>query len=103
MAKEDNSILFGVGLLTGILGGILGAVLYAPKSGKETREELKKSITTLAQKHAPEIKKAKKQALCSIDMMRYKLEKRYNELNNMLKAKQLAKAKELETCDYDFN
>ncbi len=103
MSKEDNSIAFGLGLLAGILGGITAAVLFAPKSGEETRAELKEAITEFAQKHAPEIKEAKKQALESLDMMKYKLERQYNKINEHIKAKQLAKAREREDMSYDFN
>lgn len=103
MSKDDNSIIFGMGLLAGILGGVAAAILYAPKSGKETREDVKNYINDFAQKHAPEIKEAKKQALESLDMMKYKLEKQYNKINEHIKAKQLAKAREREDRSYDFN
>jgi len=43
--KSDNSFL--TGLLAGAaIGGII-ALLYAPKSGKETREQLKKKFSEL--------------------------------------------------------
>lgn len=103
MSKDDNSIIFGMGLLAGILGGVTAAILFAPKSGKETREELKNFVNDFAEKHAPEIKEAKKQALESLDMMKYKLEKQYNKINEHIKAKQMAKAKEMEDRSYDLN
>ncbi len=103
MSKEDNSISFGMGLLAGVIGGVVAAILYAPKSGAETREEVKNCINEFAQKHAPEIKEAKKQALESLDMMKYKLEKQYNKINAHIKAKQMAKAREMEDRSYDFN
>lgn len=103
MSKEDNSISFGMGLLAGVVGGVVAAILFAPKSGKETREELKEFANDFAQKHAPEIKEAKKQALQSLDVMKYKLEKQYNKINEHIKAKQMAKAKEKESMSYDFN
>lgn len=103
MSKEDNSISFGMGLLAGVLGGVIAAILYAPKSGEETREDVKVFVDEFAQKHAPEIKEAKKQALESLDMMKYKLEKQYNKINEHIKAKQMAKAKEMEDKTYDFN
>ncbi len=102
MSKDDNSIIFGMGLLAGVVGGIVAAILYAPKSGKETREELKTIVNDFAQKHAPEIKEAKKQAMESLDMMKYKLEKQYNKINDHLKAKQMAKAKRMEDRSYDY-
>ncbi len=102
MSKDDNSIIFGMGLLAGVVGGMLAAILYAPKSGKETREELKTFVNDFAEKHAPEIKEAKKQAMESLDMMKYKLEKQYNKINDHIKAKQMAKAKRMEDRSYDY-
>ena len=103
MSKKDNSLVFGLGLLAGVVGGVLAGVLLAPKSGEETRKELKEAVSEVAQKCAPELREAKKQALCSIDMIRYKIEKKYNKICNSLKAKQLAKAKTIENDEYDFN
>lgn len=103
MSEKNNSISFGVGLLAGVVGGILAGVLYAPKPGEESRSELKEVIADLAEKHSPEVKEAKKQALESIDLVKYKLERQYRKLNHMLKSKKLQKAKELEDTEYDFN
>ncbi len=103
MSKEDSSISFGVGLLMGVVGGVIAAILYAPKSGEETRKDVENVITDMAQKYTPEIQEAKRQALTSIDVMKYKLEQQYNKLNDSIKAKQIAKAKEKEYSDYDVN
>jgi gas vesicle protein len=103
MSEKNNSISFGMGLLAGVLGGIIAGVLYAPKPGEESRKELKEVIADLAEKHSPEVKEAKKQALESIDLIKYKLERQYRKLNYMLKSKKLQKAKELEDNEYDFN
>ena len=103
MSKEDSSISFGVGLLFGVVGGVIAAILYAPKSGEETRKNVENVITDLAEKYTPEIQEAKKQALTSIDVMRYKLEQQYNKINETIKAKQIAKAKQKETNEYDVN
>lgn len=103
MSKEDNSVVFGIGLLAGVVGGIIAGILLAPKPGEETRKEVEEVIVDLAQKHAPEIQEAKRQALTSIDMMKYNVEKKYNKLSEALKARQLAKAKEKESTDYDLN
>lgn len=101
--SKKNSISFGLGLLAGVVGGILAGVLYAPKSGEESRSKLKEVATDLAEKHSPEVKEAKQQALESIDLVKYKLERQYRKLNHMLKSKKLQKAKELEDTEYDFN
>ena len=103
MSKEDSSISFGVGLLLGVVGGVIAAVLYAPKSGEETRKDVENVITDLAQKYTPEIKEAKRQAMTSIDVMRYRLEQQYNKINETIKAKQIAKAKEKESNDFEIN
>ena len=103
MAKEDNSVSFGLGMLIGVVGGVIAAVLYAPKSGEETRKDVAEVITDMAQKYTPEIKEAKRQALTSIDVIRYRLEQQYNKISDSIKAKQLAKAKEKEPSDFEIN
>ena len=103
MSKEDNSVCFGIGVLLGVVGGVISAVLYAPKSGEQTRKELENVVTDIAERYAPEIQEAKKQALTSIDVMRYKLEREYNKISDSIKAKQIAKAKEKESVDYEVN
>ena len=103
MSKEDNSIAFGVGLLAGVIGGVIAAILYAPKSGEETRKNVENAVSNLAEKYTPEIQEAKKQALTSIDVMRYRLEQQYNKINDTIKAKQIAKAKEKESNEFDIN
>lgn len=103
MSKEDSSISFGVGLLAGVVAGVIAAVLYAPKSGEETRKDVENVITDFAQKYTPEINEAKRQALTSIDVMRYRLEQQYNKINETIKAKQIAKAKQKESIDYEVN
>lgn len=101
--SEKNSTSFGLGLLAGVVGGIIAGVLYAPKSGEKSRNEVKEVITDLLEKHSPEINEAKKQALESIDLVKYKLERQYRKINHILKSKKLQKAKELEDIEYDFN
>ena len=103
MSKNNNSISFGLGLFAGVVGGILAGVLYAPKTGEESRKELKEAAVELAQKHSPEVNDAKKQALESIDLVKFKVERQYRKLNHVLKSKKLQKAKELEDTEYDFN
>ena len=103
MSKKDKSFGFAMGILGGIVGGIIAGILYAPKSGKETREDIKDCVKTLAETHAPHIEYAKKQAMESIDLVKFKIEKQYNKINEHIKAKQMAKARELEDRSYDFN
>ncbi len=103
MSKEDSSISFGMGLLLGVVGGVIAAVLYAPKSGEETRKNVENAVTDVASKCAPSILEARRQALTSIDVMKYRLEQQYNKINDTIKAKQLAKAKEKEINDFEVN
>ena len=102
MCKDKSSIGFGVGLILGVVGGIVAGVLYAPKSGEEMREKVKETVCDLAEKHSPAVNEAKKQALESIDLLKYKLEKQYKKFSNMLKSKKMRKAKELEASEFDF-
>ena len=104
MSKENSSICFGLGLLAGVLGGIAAGILFAPCPGEEMREKVKDTVYDLAEKYSPEVQEAKKQALESIDLLKYKLEKQYKKFGNMLKSKKMRRAKELEDInDYDFN
>jgi len=103
MSKNNNSISFGLGLFAGVVGGIIAGILYAPKPGEESRTKLKDAVSELAEKHSPEVKEAKQQALESVDLIKYKLERQYRKLSHMLKSKKLQKAKELEDTEYDFN
>ena len=105
MCEEDkSSVNFGLGLIAGMLGGIVAGVLFAPCPGSEMREKVRDTVCDLAEKYSPEVTEAKKQALESIDLLKYKLEKQYKKFADMLKSKKLRKAKELEDInDYDFN
>ena len=104
MCKEKSSIGFGLGLLAGVLSGIAAGILYAPCPGEEMRAKVKDTLCDLAEKYKPEAQEAKKQALESIDLLKYKLEKQYKKFGNMLKSKKMRRAKELEDVnDYYFN
>jgi len=94
--KHDNSFAFALGILGGVVGGVIAGLLLAPKSGEETREDLRKAADELSEKYSPEIKEAKKQAMQLIENSKCKVEKKYKEFNDSMKAQKLAKAKELE-------
>lgn len=100
---RNKSFMFGMGLIAGVVGGIVAGVLYAPKSGEESRRELKEAACELYEKHSPAIQEAKKQALENIDLMKYKLERQFRKFNNMIKSKKLLKAKELEEMEDEYN
>ena len=101
--SKNKTFAFGLGLLAGVVGGIIAGVLYAPKPGEESRRQLKDAACELYEKHSPEIKEAKKQALENIDLMKYKLERQFRKFNNMVKSNKLQKAKELEEADDSFD
>lgn len=101
--SKKGGFSFGFGLIAGVVSGIIAGVLYAPESGEKSREKLKDTATDIAEKHSPEIKEAKKQAMESLDLAKYQLERQFRKLTHMLKSKKLQKAKELEDTDYDFN
>ena len=94
---EDGSFGFARGILAGMVGGIVAGILFAPKSGEESRKELKETIDELKEKYSPEIVQAKEQAMNAIKGSKEKIEDAYRKFNDYLKARQLAKAKNNET------
>ncbi len=100
--SKNKTLAFGLGLIAGVVGGIIAGVLYAPKPGEESRRQLKDAACELYEKNSPAIKEAKKQALESVDLAKYKLERQFRKLNNMIKSNKLQKAKKLEEADDDF-
>ena len=74
MSKEKSSIGFGLGLLAGVVGGIVAGILYAPCPGSEMRAKVKDTVCDLAEKYSPEVEEAKKQAMESVDLLKYKLD-----------------------------
>jgi len=99
---RNKSMAFGLGLIAGVVGGIIAGVLYAPKPGEESRKQLKDAACELYEKNAPAIQEAKKQALESVDLAKYKLERQFRKFNNMVKSNKLHKAKKLEEVSDDF-
>lgn len=102
MSKND-SVGFGLGILAGVLGGVILGVLYAPKSGEETRKELKEAVNKIAEENGPRLKKMKEDAVNQFEVLRCKLENNYNKFNNKIKAEKMAKAKSKEENNYEFN
>lgn len=99
---KNKTLAFGLGLMAGVVGGIIAGVLYAPKPGEESRRQLKDAACEFYEKNSPAIHEAKKQALESVDLAKYKLERQFRKLNNMIKSNKLQKAKELEEAENDF-
>ena len=101
--KNDSSFCFAMGILAGVVGGIVAGVLLAPKPGAESRRELKEAIDELKEKYSPDVIQAKEQAMNAIKRSKEKIEDAYAKFNDYLKAKQMAKAREMEDRSYDFN
>ena len=95
--KDDNSFGFAMGILAGVVGGIGAGILLAPKSGEESRKDVKEAFDNLREKYSPEIINAKEQALEAIRSSKDKVEDAYKKFNDYLKARQMAKAKNNET------
>lgn len=102
MSKKDSSIGFAIGILAGVVGGIAAGILFAPKSGEESRRELKDTYDDLMQKYSPEITLAKKQAMDMIKSSKEKIEDTYKKFNDNLKAQKLAHAKNCEIDVYEI-
>ena len=102
MCKKDNSLCFAIGILAGVVGGIAAGILFAPKSGEESRRELKDAYEDLMQKYSPEITQAKKQAMEMIKSSKEKIEDTYKKFNDNIKAQKLAHAKNCEIDVYEI-
>ena len=98
MAKEkNNSIGFGLGLLTGMIGGIVAAILLAPKSGEDTRADLATKAIAIKNNLPKRIESAKKKSIRSIERTKASLESIIEDIQDSLKAKKMANAKILES------
>jgi gas vesicle protein len=96
MSCNNKAFAFGMGLIAGVVGGIVAGILYAPKSGEESRRELKEAAEKLYEKHAPAIQEAKQQAAEAIEITKYKLERQFKKINSAIKSDKMLKAKEAE-------
>ena len=103
MSKNECSTSFGIGILAGVIGGVVLGVLLAPKSGEETRKELKDAACKIATENMPKFKKVKEKAKNQFELFKCKVEECYNKFNDKIKAQRLAKAKSKEADNYDFN
>src|SRR5574344_1347886 len=101
--SDNKAFAFSMGLIAGVVGGLVAGVLLAPEPGEECRKKLKEAACELYEKNSPAISDAKKQAMESVDLMRYKLERQFRKFNNMIKSKKLLKAKEIEELTDDYN
>ncbi len=102
MEKKPNSIAFAMGILAGIAGGVLAGVIFAPKSGKESREDIKDAFKSVVAKCHPEINRVKNQAIDVIKNTKNKIEEECKKIAENIKAEKLANAKNIETDVYNM-
>ncbi|MCR5260932.1 MAG: YtxH domain-containing protein [Candidatus Gastranaerophilales bacterium] len=100
MSKDDDALIFGIGILAGVTAGIIAGLLMAPASGEETRKKLENHVNDFAENCCPTLEEAKRQALATVDVLQFKIEKAIKKVNDMIKARQLAKAKDKEHSVY---
>lgn len=104
MSREnDNSLCFGLGLLAGVVGGIIAGVLYAPKSGEETRADLVEKAKKIKENIPEKIDTAKKKSINSIEHTKASIENIIDDIQNSLKARKMASAKEKEAESFGDN
>ncbi len=99
MSREDNSLMFGIGVLAGVTAGIIAGLLLAPASGEESRKKLEEKVNEFAD-NCPTADEAKRQVLETVDVVQFKIEKAIERVKNSIKARQLAKAKDKEQSVY---
>lgn len=100
MSREsESSISFGFGLFAGVLAGVALGVLYSPKSGEAMRKDLKEATDTLTEKVPPEVVEAKDISLEVLDKVKCQVEAQLSRVQEALKAKRMAVAKEKEEAE----
>lgn len=102
MGKKSNSFAFAMGILAGVAGGVLAGIVFAPKSGEESREDVKNAFKTISEKCHPELDKVKNQAIDVIKSTKYKIEIECKKIADNIKAEKLANAKKIETDVYNM-
>ncbi|MBQ3311904.1 YtxH domain-containing protein [bacterium] len=103
MSKKNDSADFGIGVIAGVIGGLVAGVLLAPKKGEDSCKDLKNIVENLVETQAPRVKNAKKHALESIDLVKFKVEKKMKSFANAIKSDKLEKAKRLEELNNDYD
>ena len=100
MSRENGELIFGLSILAGLATGAVLGVLFAPRKGKESRKIICDTVVKFADEKVKSIEKAKEQAIKEIETVQYNIEKALQKINDSLKAKQHAKAKNKEDSVY---
>ena len=100
--ESDGYLSFGVGFIFGLgLGGILG-VLFTPKSGDELRSDLRNIAQSLPDNINQTVNDTKNKCGNFIDVTRYSIEKKFNKIDNAIKAGKMAAAKRREEFEEEL-
>jgi gas vesicle protein len=75
MMSENRCCYWLKGLLIGGLAGAVVGILFAPKSGKETRNELEEKATDLATRMKAEYEVALEKSKCTYESLLKQLKK----------------------------
>ncbi len=94
--KDDSTLAYLLGLGIGLAGGALLGLLYAPKSGHESREELKDFVLHMPDRVNNELTTQDSRTRRFIDKTRYNIEHQVDRVKHDLKADQMARAKRAE-------
>lgn len=104
-AKKNLQKGIVAGAAIGTLIGTVGGILLAPKSGKETREDIKKSVDTVAKKTTYTIKKTSQKAVQEVKEIGLKIEQEAKKIfNKKPKIENIeGHTEECEACDQAGN
>jgi len=75
MGKQSKGIIIGAS--AGVIAGVIAGILFAPKSGKETRQDIANYMHEMKDKIASELEKAGKISRDTYDAMVEKIVKVY--------------------------
>lgn len=96
MSRGSEGISFGMGILFGVAAGIAAGVILAPKSGEETRKQLKEAIDEYKENMPEELDTAKKAGIDALEKVKISVEGQIQKVNEHVKANKLAEAKKRE-------
>ncbi len=103
MSKQSESILsFGIGTLIGVIAGVAAAVILAPKSGEETRENLKTAVKNIVKENAPNFSYTRKINSNALARLQYTIENQFNKVIEAIKAGKMAAAKRKEELESSY-